>query len=140
MSSDDDNQPTDRPPDGPERPAGVEPGLQGPELARAVLDAEAEELPPFWGALAEMGWLGLHVDEAYTGEGYGIPTEGMGEAVKMLAREEGILLDPVYSGKAMAGMIDLIRKGEIKSGERVVFLHTGGVPALFAHAAALAAG
>src|SRR4051812_26672106 len=69
----------------------------------------------------------------YVGEGYGIPTEGMGEAVKTLAREEGILLDPVYSGKAMAGMIDLIRKGEIKSGERVVFLHTGGALGLFGY-------
>jgi L-cysteate sulfo-lyase len=69
----------------------------------------------------------------YVGEGYGIPTEGMGEAVKMLAREEGILLDPVYSGKAMAGMIDLIRKGELKAGERVVFLHTGGAVGLFGY-------
>jgi L-cysteate sulfo-lyase len=69
----------------------------------------------------------------YVGEGYGIPTRGMGEAVKMLAQEEGILLDPVYSGKAMAGMIDLIRKGELKAGERVVFLHTGGAVGLFGY-------
>ncbi|HVZ10761.1 D-cysteine desulfhydrase [Rhodopila sp.] len=69
----------------------------------------------------------------YVGEGYGIPTPGMGEAVTLLAREEGILLDPVYSGKAMAGMIDLIRKGEIKAGERVVFLHTGGAVGLFGY-------
>jgi L-cysteate sulfo-lyase len=69
----------------------------------------------------------------YVGAGYGIPTEGMGEAVRMLAREEGILLDPVYSGKAMAGMIDLIRKGEIGAGERVVFLHTGGAVGLFGY-------
>jgi L-cysteate sulfo-lyase len=69
----------------------------------------------------------------YVGEGYGIPTEGMAEAVKMLAREEGILLDPVYSGKAIAGMIDLIHKGELKAGERVVFLHTGGAVGLFGY-------
>ena len=69
----------------------------------------------------------------YVGEGYGIPTRGMGEAVKMLAQEERILLDPVYSGKAMAGMIDLIRKGELKAGERVVFLHTGGAVGLFGY-------
>ena len=62
----------------------------------------------------------------YVGKGYGIPTEGMGEAVTMLARLEGILLDPVYSGKAMAGMIDLIRKGELKRARSMVFLHTGG--------------
>jgi L-cysteate sulfo-lyase len=62
----------------------------------------------------------------YVGAGYGIPTEGMGEAMRMLARLEGILLDPVYSGKAMAGLIDLIRKGAFGKDENVVFLHTGG--------------
>lgn len=69
----------------------------------------------------------------YVGAGYGIPTEAMGEAVRMLAREEGILLDPVYSGKAMAGLIDLIRKGEIGRGKTVVFLHTGGAVGLFGY-------
>ena len=69
----------------------------------------------------------------YVGDGYGIPTEGMGEAVQMLARQEGILLDPVYSGKAMAGMIDLIRKGTIGKTETVVFLHTGGAVGLFGY-------
>ena len=69
----------------------------------------------------------------YVGAGYGIPTEGMANAVQMLAREEGILLDPVYSGKAMAGMIDLIRKGEIGAGQTVVFLHTGGAVGLFGY-------
>ncbi len=57
----------------------------------------------------------------------------MTEAVLMLARLEGMLLDPVYSGKAMAGLIDLIRKGEIRKGETVVFLHTGGAVGLFGY-------
>jgi L-cysteate sulfo-lyase len=69
----------------------------------------------------------------YIGGGYGVPTEGMKEAVRMLAQTEGILLDPVYSGKAMAGMIDLIRKGAIPKGETVVFLHTGGAVGLFGY-------
>jgi L-cysteate sulfo-lyase len=69
----------------------------------------------------------------YVGGGYGIPTPGMGEAVRMLAQEEGILLDPVYSGKAMAGMIDLIRKGVLGKGETIVFLHTGGAVGLFGY-------
>lgn len=69
----------------------------------------------------------------YVGPGYGQPTEGMREAVTMLARLEGILLDPVYSGKGMAGLIDLIRKGKIGAGERVVFLHTGGSVGLFGY-------
>jgi L-cysteate sulfo-lyase len=69
----------------------------------------------------------------YVGPGYGQPTPGMTEAVLMLARLEGVLLDPVYSGKAMAGLIDLIRKGEIRKGETVVFLHTGGAVGLFGY-------
>jgi L-cysteate sulfo-lyase len=69
----------------------------------------------------------------YVGAGYGIPTPGMAEAVQMLARLEGILLDPVYSGKAMAGMIDLIRNGSIKADKTVVFLHTGGAVGLFGY-------
>jgi L-cysteate sulfo-lyase len=69
----------------------------------------------------------------YVGPGYGQPTTGMTEAVLMLARLEGVLLDPVYSGKGMAGLIDLIRKGEIRKGETVVFLHTGGSVGLFGY-------
>ncbi|WP_426956139.1 D-cysteine desulfhydrase [Muricoccus radiodurans] len=69
----------------------------------------------------------------YVGQGYGIPTQGMVEAVKLLAEKEGILLDPVYSGKGMAGLIDLIGKGHFKAGENVVFLHTGGAVGLFGY-------
>ena len=72
-------------------------------------------------------------DESYIGPGYGIATPGCIEAIRLLARCEGIMLDPVYTGKAMAGMIDHIRGGRIDSNETVVFLHTGGTPALFAH-------
>ena len=75
----------------------------------------------------------------YVGDGYGIPTAGMVEAVTLLARTEGILLDPVYSGKGMAGLIDLIRKGRFKRDENVVFLHTGGSAALFGYKDAFAA-
>jgi len=70
----------------------------------------------------------------YVGEGYGIPTESMGEAVVMLARTEAIFLDPVYSGKGMAGLIDLIRKGTFRPDENIVFVHTGGQVGLFAYA------
>ena len=55
------------------------------------------------------------------------------EAVKMLASLEGVLLDPVYTGKAMAGLIGLVRRGHFVKGERVVFVHTGGSPALYAY-------
>ena len=69
----------------------------------------------------------------YVGPGYSLPTDAMVEAVKMLARTEGILLDPVYSGKAMSGLIDLARKGYFPKGSNVLFLHTGGSPALYAY-------
>ena len=72
----------------------------------------------------------------YVGEGYGIPTESGLEAIRMFAELEAILLDPVYSAKGAAGLIDLIRKGHFKKGERVVFLHTGGSVALFGYDAA----
>jgi L-cysteate sulfo-lyase len=72
-------------------------------------------------------------DDAYVGDGYGLATAGMIEAVQLLARTEGILLDPVYSGKAMAGLIDHVRKGAFRDGEDIVFLHTGGATALFGY-------
>lgn len=67
----------------------------------------------------------------YIGPGYSLPTDGMIEAVKLLSQREGILLDPVYTGKTMAGLIDLIRQGYFKKEEKVLFLHTGGSPALY---------
>lgn len=73
----------------------------------------------------------------FLGEGYGVPTSEMRAAVALLARTEGILLDPVYTGKAMAGMIALITNGEVSADETVLFLHTGGYPGLFAYVDAL---
>ena len=72
-------------------------------------------------------------DSGYVGEGYGIPRADTIEAIRMFAELEGILLDPVYSGKGAAGLIDYCRKGHFKKGERVVFLHTGGSAALFGY-------
>ena len=69
----------------------------------------------------------------YVGPGYSLPTAAMAEAVTLLARTESILLDPVYSDKAMSGLIDLVRKGVFPAGSNVLFLHTGGSPALYAY-------
>ena len=80
--------------------------------------------------------LAVVANTDYVGDGYGIPTPGGMEAIAMFAELEGILLDPVYSAKGAAGLIDLIRKGRFKKGERVVFLHTGGAAALFGYTAA----
>jgi 1-aminocyclopropane-1-carboxylate deaminase/D-cysteine desulfhydrase-like pyridoxal-dependent ACC family enzyme len=75
------------------------------------------------------------IDDAYVGSGYGIATPGGLEAIEMLARTEAIILEPVYSGKAMAGLIDHIRQGRYTSRDAVVFIATGGGPSLFARAA-----
>ncbi len=69
----------------------------------------------------------------WVGPGYSLPTPEMVEAVHILARLEGVLLDPVYTGKAMAGLIALVRRGHFKASDNVLFIHTGGSPALFAY-------
>jgi 1-aminocyclopropane-1-carboxylate deaminase/D-cysteine desulfhydrase-like pyridoxal-dependent ACC family enzyme len=70
--------------------------------------------------------------DEYVGEGYGVPTPASLAAIRLAARTEGLLLDPVYTGKAMAGLIDHARRGLVGQDNTVVFIHTGGLPALFA--------
>ena len=72
--------------------------------------------------------LPIVVHDGYVGEGYSIPTEGMVDAVQLVARTEGLLLDPVYTGKAMAGVIDLVRNGHWGSGQNILFVHTAAPP------------
>jgi L-cysteate sulfo-lyase len=92
---------------------------------------------------ARLGWElvlepgAVAIDDRFLGAGYGIVGEAEREALRLLARTEGLLLDPVYTGKAMAGLLSLIRQGEIKAGERVCFWHTGGTSALFAYTSEL---
>lgn len=74
------------------------------------------------------------VDDSYLGGGYGVLSAAETEAIRLVAQTEGILLDPVYTGRAMAGLLDLIERGEIGDNETVLFWHTGGIPALFAYA------
>jgi len=78
-------------------------------------------------------------DESFVGPGYGVLTPGCLEALRLFACSDGIFLDPVYTGKAAAGMIAHIRSGLIDPGATVIFLHTGGTPGLFAHADELSA-
>lgn len=73
----------------------------------------------------------LVTDQGYIGEGYGIPTDAGLEAIRVLARTEAILLDPCYTSKGMAALIQHVRTGEVSPAETIVFLHTGGMPALF---------
>ncbi len=77
------------------------------------------------------------VREGFIGAGYGIPSGEGNHAIRLVAQTEGIFLDPTYTGKAMAGLMEEIRAGRIGRDETVVFLHTGGEPGLFAHAEAM---
>jgi D-cysteine desulfhydrase family pyridoxal phosphate-dependent enzyme len=84
-----------------------------------------------------VGRSDVQVNDSYLGGGYGVMGELEREAIHLLARLEGILLDPVYTGRAMGGLIDLIRQGAFDPDQRVLFWHTGGSPALFAYAGQL---
>lgn len=109
-------------------------GVRAPrDRQEANVHKLAEATADYVGVRGGVARAAVEANCDYVGPGYGQPTPGMIEAVRMLARLEGVLLDPVYSGKAMAGLIDLIRKGEIRKGERVVFLHTGGAVGLFGY-------
>jgi len=93
----------------------------------------ATDTREFLGLPSGIGDGELKIFDDYVGPGYSIPTEEMADAVRIFARTEGILLDPVYTGKAAAGLLDLIQKGYFKKGEKVLFLHTGGSPGLYAY-------
>jgi len=75
----------------------------------------------------------INVNYDYIGEGYAIPTNECIKAIRIVAQKEGIILDPVYTGKAMAGLIDFIKKGKFKKDENIVFIHTGGQTGNFAY-------
>jgi len=84
------------------------------------------------GAHLEINPETVLVNDDYLGRGYGVMDRPEREAIQLFAMHEGLLLDPVYTGRAAAGMIDLIRRGFFKPGDKVLFWHTGGTPALFA--------
>lgn len=118
-------------------------GFRGRILGISV-DRPAEELKVQVAALATATatHLGLgtvsvtddvEVNDDYIGEGYGVLNDGDREAIRLMAQMEGILLDPVYTGRAMGGLIDLIRWGAFTRRQTVLFWHTGGTPALFAY-------
>jgi D-cysteine desulfhydrase len=104
-----------------------------PDQQAPLVHAEAQ-------AVSSLLQLGLDVPQdqvrcvgGYWQPKYSVPNQRMVEAVQMLARTEAILLDPVYTGKVMAGLIGLARAGELRAGQRVLFVHTGGLPSLFAY-------
>ncbi len=96
-------------------------------VARLASQASERLGPPL-----EFSPQDILVNDDYAAPGYGILTQAEQEAISLFAKYEGLLLDPVYTGRAVAGLIDLIRKGFFKKSETVLFWHTGGQPALFA--------
>jgi L-cysteate sulfo-lyase len=95
------------------------------EIARATDDA--------LGLGLAIGPEDVIVLDEYIREGYGVVDREVAEVIRLVFQTEGIVLDPVYTAKAMAGLIDLVRKGHFKRGQNIVFFHTGGTPALFPH-------
>jgi 1-aminocyclopropane-1-carboxylate deaminase len=81
----------------------------------------------------ELSEQDIVLDARYGGPEYGLPNSGTLEAIRLCARQEGMLTDPVYEGKSMHGMIDMVRNGEFPPGSRVLYAHLGGVPALNAY-------
>jgi D-cysteine desulfhydrase family pyridoxal phosphate-dependent enzyme len=102
------------------------------EWLKARVSSLASDASEKLGERIEFRRADILANEEYCQAGYGVLTETEREAVKLFAKYEGLLLDPVYTGRAAAGMIDLIRKGFFKKDETVLFWHTGGQPALFA--------
>ena len=100
------------------------------ERIAAMADAGAELL----GFDARFDPADVAIETGYVGEAYAVPSAEGNAAIGRLARSEGLFLDPVYTGKAMAGLIDCVARGRIAPGRRVLFVHCGGSPALFPHA------
>nr|WP_279432321.1 pyridoxal-phosphate dependent enzyme [Aeromicrobium camelliae] len=113
---------------GPDRVLGVDVG---------AVDDVVERVQRLWGELvddADTDPRRLTIRADVVGEGYSVFTQASREALQLVARTEGIVLDPVYTGRAAAGLIRAVREGTIRQGERTVLLHSGGLPGLFGHA------
>jgi D-cysteine desulfhydrase len=102
------------------------------EWLKSHVSALASDASEKLGERIEFTQADVLANADYCGAGYGVLTDAEREAVTLFAKYEGLLLDPVYTGRAAAGMIDLIRMGFFKKDETVLFWHTGGQPALFA--------
>jgi len=103
-------------------------------LVRGVAAASPELLPAgATGAAADLVAADLRLPRDEVGDGYGLPTPASTAALRAAALTEGVVLDPVYTAKALAGLASAVRRGEVRPGERTVLLHTGGLPGLFGH-------
>ncbi len=104
-----------------------EPSAEVRPKAQTLIAETAEQI-----GIASPGFANITFHDGFLGEGYGLPTDPMREAVSLMATKEGIALDPAYTGKAFAGLIDFLRRGDVGAEENILFWHTGGAPAIFA--------
>lgn len=103
------------------------------DAAAATTLGLARDALALLGASVEIAPEHVRIDGSQRGDGYGVPTTAMKEALRLMASAEGILLDPVYSGKAFAGLVEDLRSGAVRDGEHVLFIATGGQPGLYAY-------
>ena len=112
-------------------------GLAGIAIS-PFLDAKEQRIMEYFAQVKEVYGLKIdakradfHIEKDYTRGGYNNPCKEVREAVYQMARSEAIILDPCYTGKAFAGILDMVREGKIAKGAKVIFLHTGGVPGIY---------
>jgi 1-aminocyclopropane-1-carboxylate deaminase len=115
-----------------ERVIGIDASAK-PEQTHAQILRIAQNTAELVGLGREITAQDVVLDTRYGGPEYGLPSEGTLEAIRLCARQEGMLTDPVYEGKSMQGMIDKVRRGEFPAGAKVLYAHLGGVPALNAY-------
>ena len=108
-------------------------GWKEKEELEALIAQRANAVSEYLKLDIGVGPSDANINDQYVGEGIGVPTNECLDAIRVVAETEGIFLDPVYCGKAMAGLIDLTRKRVFTSGDVVIFLHSGGIPTLFAY-------
>ena len=113
---------------------GIDRGSPGEPSYESELASLANQTAQRLGVDPGYGPGAFRMRYGYFGKGYAVVGDGEREAIRLVGAREGILLDPVYTARAMAGLIDMIRKGEFTSGDVVLFWHTGGIPTVFDHA------
>ncbi len=120
--------------DGKLHGVSIDKGDRGGALYDHELADIANETAKYIGFDGQFTASDFNVDYGYLGGGYGVPSDLEREAIRLLGSREGILLGPVYTGRSMGALVDLIRKKTFRPDETVLFWHTGGAPALFAYA------
>lgn len=113
------------------RVLGINVGAYDSKWLRRTIEESSSGAARLLGSNKVLAKRDLTIRDEYSGKDYGIPTRASIEATKLVAREEALILDPVYTSKAMAALIDMTKGGEFRKDENVCFIHTGGVPALF---------